>query len=184
MGWYSSISLLTFYLPPSSLSSRFLREDRAPASLLLSMQTQAHLRYRSGALGHPARRGKGSSGGTGLSPGFVPGGNGRPRECWSMQGRMWAGAASPLASAMPATASQPPAVLLQRGGDRSLALCAWRLNGNQHLGWDFFHGSSGENGQLHPLHAFGKHIWVKVTDLCVGGKGQGVPRGGWESVTV
>lgn len=31
---------------------------------------------------------------------------------------------------------------------------------------------------------FGKHIWVKVTVLWVGGKGQGVPGGGWESITV
>ncbi|KAF2980828.1 hypothetical protein EK904_011113 [Melospiza melodia maxima] len=66
------------------LSSRlpccgFLRSASLPPPPL--HQTQRTLRYRSGAWGTPACRGTGSSGGTGLSPGFVPGGHGRPREC-------------------------------------------------------------------------------------------------------
>lgn len=149
MGWYLSISLLTFYLSPLSLSSRlpcsgFLREDGPPASPPppLHPDTSPHSQVQErgcGAHGTPAYRtegqqqaGKGSALRLCLEA-MGAHGSADPRRggCERVLPPPWRVPSQP----------QPASLLrccLQQGGDGSLALCGWKLNGNQDLGWDFF----------------------------------------------
>lgn len=169
---------------PDLNSCRKTDLSASPASLHPDRSTHSQVGLWSARHPHVQKR-RAAAGGKGLSPGFVLGGNGHPWECWCIAGEDVSRCSPPPGKSYPSH-SQPASCCAAYSKE---GMGAWpHVDGGWMVTsiWDetFFHGGLGENGQLHPLHAFGKHIWVKVTDLWVGGKGQGVPRGGWESVTV
>lgn len=138
------MTLLTFYpsslrLPVALISIPAGRQTCQPP-LLVSIQTEAHtLRWGCGVHGTPMYRSEGQQRvGKGSALDLCLEVMGTHGSADALQGRMWAGIPPPR---QVLSQPQPASLLLcclQQGGDGSLAPCGWRLNGNQHLGWDFF----------------------------------------------